>query len=282
MARAISPKVKPLDRTSSSKLVIDAHVHLGRSYSWASYESYVFDTPVGRQEDFNHVVFSRIMKDIGIDMAVIMPSKQAAVSGDNAKENETIAAIARDQPEKFVGMALLNPLKAGATDELARCVDKLGMKALKLHPYAQCYSPLLSSVQTLVEEAVKLRIPVMVHSGTPPHTEPLQVATLADIFPDATIIMAHAGLSETYAADARFAAKRYDNIYLETSCLPAGYVGMAIRELGADRVMFGSDSPWNVTETELAKIRVLKLSDEDNWKVLGGTAARVFGIDCFN
>jgi predicted TIM-barrel fold metal-dependent hydrolase len=119
----------------------------------------------------------------------------------------------------------------------------------------------------------------MVHSGTPPHTEPLQIATLADIFPDATIILAHAGLSETYAADARAAAKRHDNVYLETSCLPAGYTGMAIRELGADKVMFGSDSPWNVTETELGKIKVLELSDEENRKVLGGTAARIFGID---
>ena len=85
------------------------------------------------------------MSTLGIDMAVVMPSKQAAVSGDNSEENEKIARLARTQPDKFVGMALLNPLKEGAPDELTKCVRKLGMKALKLHPYAQCYSPLLSS-----------------------------------------------------------------------------------------------------------------------------------------
>ncbi len=259
-------------------MIIDAHVHLGKSYAWASYESYTFQTPLGPRKEFDAEVFSEIMKNLKIDAAVIMTSKQASSSGENTRENEEIASIARRNPEKFVGMAIVDPLKEDASDELARYVRELGIKALKLHPYAQCYSPILPCVQTLVEKAMKLKIPVMVHSGTAPHTTPLQIATLADRFSDATIILAHAGLSETYAADARFAAKRHENVYLETSCLPAGYVGMAIREIGADRVMFGSDSPWNITETELAKIKVLKLSEEDERKVLGETAATVFGI----
>lgn len=259
-------------------MIIDAHVHLGRSYAWASYESYTFNTPSGPAEEFSADVFSEIMKTLDIDSAVVMPSKQALSSGDNTRENEAIAAIARNNRNKFIAMALLNPIKEDAPDELSRFVKELGVRALKLHPYAQCYSPILPCVQNIVERAVKLGIPVMVHSGTAPHTEPLQIATLADVFPEATIILAHAGLSETYAADARFAAKRHDNIYLETSCLPAGYVGMAIREVGSDKVMFGSDSPWNITETELTKIKVLKLPPDDEGLVLGKNAAKVFGV----
>jgi len=259
-------------------MIVDAHVHLGKSYSWASYKSYIFDTPLGPREEFSAELFSEIMRNLKIDIAVIMTTKQAASSRDNTKENEEIAAIARKYPDKFVGMSLINPLGEDAVEELERHVKELGIKALKLHPYAQCYSLILPSVHALVEKAAKLKVPVMVHSGTAPHTTPLQIATLADTFPDATVILAHAGLSETYAADARFAAKRYENVYLETSCLPAGYVGMAIKEVGASKVMFGSDSPWNITETELAKIEALKLPDEDRSLVLGGTAARIFGI----
>jgi uncharacterized protein len=259
-------------------MIIDAHVHLGKSYAWASYESYTFQTPLGPRDTFDAEVFSEIMRNLKIDAAVIMTSKQASSSGDNTRENKEIASIARRNPDKFFGMAIVDPLKENAPEELTRYVQELGIKALKLHPYAQCYSPILPCVQTLVERAVRLRVPVMVHSGTAPHTTPLQIATLADLFPDATIILAHAGLSETYAADARLAAKRHENVFLETSCLPAGYVGMAIREIGAERVMFGSDSPWNVTETELDKIKVLKLPEEDEIRVLGGTAAKVFEI----
>ncbi len=259
-------------------MIIDAHVHLGKSYAWASYESFVFGTLLGPKEEFSEEVFLEIMKKLGIDMAAIMTTKQSSSGGDNVKENEKIAEIARKYPDKFISMALVNPLKESAVEELIRYVKELGVKVLKLHPYAQCYSLNLSPVHALVEKAVKLGIPVMIHSGTPPHSTPSQIATLADAFPDATIIMAHMGLSETYAADARFAAKKCDNIYLESSCLPAGYVGMAIKEVGADRVMYGSDSPWNVTETELAKVMILKLSEEEERLVLGENAAKVFGL----
>lgn len=262
------------------KIIIDAHVHLGKSFGWASYESYIFETPDGPSEYFTPEIFLKIMDSLKIDKAIIMTTKQAAgYETDDVKENEEIAAAARKYPDRFIGFAIINPLKGEkAVEELTRYVKELGIKGLKLHPFAQCYAPYLPFVHPLVERAIKLKIPVMVHSGTPPHSEPFQIAMLADTFPEATIIMAHMGLSETYAADARYAAKKYDNIFLETSCLPAGYVKKAIMDIGAERVIYGSDTPWNITELELMKIKALRLPENKERLVLGENIAEILGL----
>ncbi|HEX7197461.1 MAG TPA: amidohydrolase family protein, partial [Candidatus Limnocylindria bacterium] len=73
------------------------------------------------------------------------------------------------------------------------------------------------------------------------------------------------------------AAEVCDNIVLETSwCRPGDIAGMIAR-LGADRVMFGTDAPNNVS-TEMAKYHALDLTESVRAAVMGGTATRVFGL----
>jgi predicted TIM-barrel fold metal-dependent hydrolase len=50
-----------------------------------------------------------------------------------------------------------------------------------------------------------------------------------------------------------------------------------IARLGADRVMFGTDAPNNVS-TEMAKYDALDLTESVRAAVMGGTATRVFGL----
>ena len=57
----------------------------------------------------------------------------------------------------------------------------------------------------------------MFHEGTPPYADTLQVANLAELYPEAKIILGHAGLYDSYR-NAVSAAKRLPNIFL---CLKA-------------------------------------------------------------
>jgi predicted TIM-barrel fold metal-dependent hydrolase len=53
----------------------------------------------------------------------------------------------------------------------------------------------------------------------------------------------------------------------------------AVRSLGAERVVFGSDGPGCHPALELHKVRMLHLDAADEQAVLGGNAARLLGLD---
>jgi predicted TIM-barrel fold metal-dependent hydrolase len=72
-------------------------------------------------------------------------------------------------------------------------------------------------------------------------------------------------------------AEQHPNVVLETSWAMGPDIAWAVKTLGADRVMVGSDHPTNLA-VELTKVRELDLSEQERDMVLGGTAAKVFGL----
>ena len=250
-------------------MIFDAHVHLGRHEPFGPYERTEWQFPTNM---FGPDEFIKMMDAHGIQKAVVMSTKQA---GDNMRENEEIAQWARQHPDRLVGCAILYPGIPDASAVLERLVSQ-GIRYLKLHPYAQNYLPYLPFVHPLVEKAIKLRIPIVIHSGTPPNSTPLQIALLADTFPEATIVMAHMGANAEWATDARYAAKKHDNIILETSNLPAFRVRTAYQELGSERIIYGSDMPYTILDWEIQKIKCLHLPPKDEARILWENAAALF------
>lgn len=51
-----------------------------------------------------------------------------------------------------------------------------------------------------------------------------------------------------------------------------------IRTFSAERILFGTDSPWTDPQTELRHIRALPLSDKEKAAILGGNAKRLLRI----
>jgi predicted TIM-barrel fold metal-dependent hydrolase len=51
-----------------------------------------------------------------------------------------------------------------------------------------------------------------------------------------------------------------------------------VRLFGAQRILFGSDSPWNDQCGEVEKIRALPLSEGEKTAILGGNAAELLGL----
>ena len=60
--------------------------------------------------------------------------------------------------------------------------------------------------------------------------------------------------------------------------LSSGFVSEAVNKIGADRLLFGSDSPTSQIKAELEKIKVLNFEEEVLNKILWGNAYRLFKI----
>ncbi len=108
---------------------------------------------------------------------------------------------------------------------------------------------------------------------------------IAGEYPRINFIMAHLGSFAsqdwTEHLQAIEVAKRYPNVYLETSSVVFfEYLEMAARELPAEKLIFGSDGPLVDSRVELFKIRLLKLSSEHEKKVLAGNILRLLQQEC--
>lgn len=97
---------------------------------------------------------------------------------------------------------------------------------------------------------------------------PSELAVLAKRFPQQKFICAHSG--GEWERGIR-AVRDSENILVETSGFDptAGFIEMAVRELGADRIIFGSHLPSRSLGTELCKVTAAQISEADKRLILG-------------
>jgi len=245
-------------------LIVDAHTHLGRDYAY--------------EENFDSESLLGSMERNAIDISIVQPGTVFDLRSV-VKQHNQIAALAKKKPGGIYGMA--NPNPHLRTDkyrrELERCVTKLGFVGVKLHPQAHAVNPASSTGRKVFETALDLEIPAMVHTGEGVSWAlPSRLIPIAMEFTDLKVILAHCG-GAMFASEAALAARLCPNVYLEPSWLPGPAIRGFCKNIGANRVMFGSDMPENA-EPELAKFRSIGLTDEELDWCLCKTATKVFEI----
>ncbi|MEF2072897.1 amidohydrolase family protein [Consotaella aegiceratis] len=100
---------------------------------------------------------------------------------------------------------------------------------------------------------------------------------MAERFPDVPLSMAHMGFF--WSVDRAIAfARQYPNLYLETSRAPIFEIQTAILELGADKVIWGTDSPFVDYEFEFQKMERATDDSEGYRKIVGGNIARILKL----
>jgi predicted TIM-barrel fold metal-dependent hydrolase len=75
-------------------------------------------------------------------------------------------------------------------------------------------------------------------------------------------------------------AKKFENLYLDTasSTIDLGFVEACVAELGASKILFGTDTPLLDPWPQWAKIRKSKLAKSDLDLILGGNILRLMGV----
>jgi len=74
-------------------------------------------------------------------------------------------------------------------------------------------------------------------------------------------------------------AKKRDNVFLETCCSSViyGVIEKMVREIGSDKILYGSDMPFVNANAQIGKILYARISDDDKRKILGKNMARIIG-----
>ena len=242
--------------------IFDTHTHIGSARH------------SGRRHHAADIVAA--MDQFGVERSVAIPFP---VVEDYRGEHDEIGAAIRDYPGRFVGAACLNPFvpQQEFRDEVRRCREQYGFRALKFQPQYQALNPLLESSAFLFETALENKMALIVHTGTGiPFSLPSMYLLAARDYPQLKIIMAHCGGGGIFLGEAIVAATLFPNIYLELSSLMPHQVLEVLHCVPSDRLMIGSDLPENLN-IEMSKILQLGISEDDKRNILYQTACQVFG-----
>ncbi len=236
--------------------VIDCHTHAGTGATLTDPWTTIADP----QE------ILRRNKEAGIDKACIFP-----ISHDTFEEaNREIAQIVKRYPGRFIGFAKHDPVneKGRIRAMLLRECRDLGLRGLKLH---------VKPTPEVLDTVAELGIPVLWHPG--------RIAMFDDIakaYPTVDLILAHLGSDLSSDWREHLAgiemARRYPNVYLDTGAtVLTRYLEQALKEVGPEKIIFGSDEPEVDCRLEIFKIRVLKLPKQQEEMILGGNIQRLLG-----
>jgi predicted TIM-barrel fold metal-dependent hydrolase len=221
--------------------VIDAHAHVGTFGSWAQVSS-TAESLLSEMDEFK------------IEKTILF-----------APDNQLVRETVNKYPKRFVGYVWPNPYDPNAIPLVKQALGEWGFRGIKLHPLFNAFLPNDQIVYPIIEEAKKARVPVAIHSGHPPFSLPWSIGELAEVYPDARIVMLHMGHGHgIYIQAAINTAKRYDNIILETSGMPMHTkIREAVRTVGERRVVYGSDIPFHHTSVELQRVNMAGLTEDE-------------------
>jgi predicted TIM-barrel fold metal-dependent hydrolase len=108
--------------------------------------------------------------------------------------NDAALAAARAAGDRLVSYCRVDP-RADAVAEATRMLD-LGARGIKLHPRAERFTMGEPAVRGIVALAHERRVPVLIHAGRGIPALGRDTVALASAFPGATLILAHAAISD--------------------------------------------------------------------------------------
>ncbi len=207
--------------------------------------------------------------------------------------NRDVKQLVDKYPGKFLGFCLINPLDKRGVDDFEGWIKDEGFAGLKL--YTTVYAD-DASVDPLADKAAELSVPILFHvefawpwlysregrfrfAGVSEdrRSSGLHIRNLAMRHPDTIIINGHVNmLGQDWESSIR-AIKPCPNVYadLAGSGSSRGCVEYAVRELGANRCVFGTDGSF---ASCLGAIRSADISEVERKLILSGNAKRILKI----
>jgi len=191
-------------------------------------------------------------------------------------------------PDRLLGFGWANPHLGleKSLETIRRCIKEYNFYGVKLNGAQDSYYiDDESFTMPLVEEIAKLGGMICFHVGADAYefTHPYRVAKIARLYPDTTILLAHmggVGMPDMSSACIEL-AKECGNCYLIASQVGYNSVMKAIKQLGASRVCYGSDMPYNSMRACAAAFKALlrdEIREEDISLVMGGNICNLFHI----
>ncbi len=229
----------------------------------------------------------RSMKAAGVVYSVNLP----AITKASQFESTNRFAAEVNGTDGIISFGGMHPECDDPEDKLD-FIKSLGLPGIKLHPdYQQCFVDDPKYVR-IIKYAVHIGLYVTLHAGLDEgfpaltHCAPERCAHMLDVVygtdepREARIILAHMGGRKYYEDVNRLLSHRsvyYDLSYILGETEPT-LVLETVRNHGAERVLFGSDSPWSTLADDIARMDKIGFTDSELELIMEKNAAALLGI----
>jgi uncharacterized protein len=259
--------------------VIDVHGHIG------SYKGYDLDTTT---------LLSNIAR-YGVRLVLVSNIDGADLPGttrnlDETAANQATVEIVRQNKDKLRGLVWTRP-EDGAPAKIEPFLKDNKERifvGMKIHPDMNHFPADDARVDGYLRLCAKYKLPAVFHSGKRnTDSDPTKIYAAARRHPRVPVILYHMGFGRDHAhaiAVAKEALTKKDaQLYVETAQAEPEAVLDAIKQLGADRVLFGTDATYYGKEhyaryEKLVALLKEKLAAKDYAKVMRGNAERLFKL----
>lgn len=240
--------------------IFDAHLHI----------------PSDNGENFQWHLVTRNMREFvgyldkcGVRRGVISSSwsNKAQTPADYRNGNREVAKYAERYQGRFRGSCVITPFRIDeALREIEDCHRQLGFVWLgEFCNYMTGYQYETPEWAEVMKLAAKLNMVTQIHTNT------REMQYLAENFPDNKIVFPHLGgnRDDIFARIAIVAKHKNTVIELSGSGIErVGILERAVKEIGADRVLYGSDFTINDPAMVIARVKNAFLTAEDREKIL--------------
>lgn len=222
----------------------------------------------------------RIMNEQKVDRAVIL---SIAVS-PRTEHNVNDFAISLLSEPKFVPFGSVHPDSPNALSELER-LKAAGIRGVKFHNEYQNFYVDDEHAYPVYEKCAKLGLIMLFHGGAdlgfgpPVKAPPKRMRRVCNEFPQARIVVAHLGGQRMEEDAAEYLADT--NAFIDTSyaasaaSLETGK--RTIEAFGFDRVLFGTDLPWDTAEHTFSYLERMGFTENQKKKIYFRNALRLLG-----
>lgn len=235
----------------------------------------------GRTPDERMAQLIEIADRMGIERLCVymgMPWSRDPAPDQLRKENDQVIQALSHWHHRAFGFVYLNPKHVEASlKELDRCVRDGPMMGVKLWVARECSA---AELDPIIKRAAELKAVIFQHTwfkaagNDPGESTPADMAALAARHPTVPLICGHTG-GDWERGIRAIRGHRNVSVDLAGSDPVAGFTEMAVRELGAERVIYGSDCGGRSFASQLSKVLGADIPDAAKKLILGENLKRM-------
>ncbi|HWD54967.1 MAG TPA: amidohydrolase family protein [Acidimicrobiales bacterium] len=288
----------------SDPRVVDVHVHLFEQpddpvrdgyeiWEYGSHDGVEFGTRRGTPEDLVAALGRGEPVAHSVLLGMFCPQPAATGEADRLRDyNGWVLETAATSPH-LTPFVAADPGALGGRAGAAhlRWAAERGAKGIKLHPPMQSFAPDDPRLDAIYETCLELGLSVLAHSGSTRHgpaADPFAFSAVLEAHPGLHLVLAHLG-GASWRQVTPFAAA-YPSVSFDLCEIiawtgaphapTADELGVLIRNVGPERVLFGTDFPWYELDRTIEHLMSLPhLSDEERLGILGENAISRIGLD---
>ena len=256
---------------------IDVHGHYGKTVRKA------FEPLTNRFHSATAEEVARRARSAQIAWTVVSPLSGLVPRGESDAHagNDEAARVVPDCPG-LLQWVIIDPKRETTYRQADQMLKLPHCVGIKIHPEEHVY-PFREHGRTIFEFAARHKTVVLTHSG---HTNsrPVDIVQVANEFPEVQVILAHIGCSDSSDRTLQVRGiqqSTQSNVYADTSSamsLTPGLIEWAVGEVGADRVLFGTDTPLYSTSMQRVRIDQAEIDDDAKRRILRDNAVSLLNL----